>query len=721
MLGATGRFFWVFACVGLIASARCQWTFAEDAIVIADFEGSDYGTWTTTGDAFGKGPAKGTLANQMQVEGYLGERLVNSFQGGDGATGTLTSPPFRIERKYITFLIGGGGWAEETCMNLIVDGQVVRTASGPNTISGGSERLSPLAWDVHELIGKSARIAIVDNHRGGWGHINVDHIQQVQDKGSAPLAPVPQVMLRNATRQIKIQNKFLLLPVKNDGKKRVVEILVDGKGWQKFDIELADDQADWWAQLDVESLNGKAIDVVVDRLPADSKALDQVHNSEQDASSNNLYAEALRSQFHFSPKRGWTNDPNGLVYFNGEYHLFFQHNPYGWNWGNMHWGHAVSRDLVHWNEIGEALYPDETGPMFSGSAVVDWNNTSGFGAEGKPPLVLIYTAAGNPTTQCIAYSLDGRHFTKYANNPVIQQITAGNRDPKVFWHAPSRQWVMVLYVELDGKHTIQFMTSPNLKQWSKSSIVPGGSGGDKYLFECPDLFELPIDGLSSKSMWVLNAADSRYALGSFDGRLFQVQQERIDDVRGRGFYAAQTFSDTPGRRIQIGWLQAASPGMAFNQLQSLPMELSLKSTPAGPRLVRKPVTELQTLRTGGNQADSLAEFRSELIELIASWDANEEIEMQVRDASLRYEAQQGKLTINDVEVALPKTVALQSLHIFVDRTVVEVLAADGQVYVTLPLISRSEHQSVQIAKGTDAFKRVELYRLDSIWRKLKQP
>jgi fructan beta-fructosidase len=205
----------------------------------------------------------------------------------------------------------------------------------------------------------------------------------------------------------------------------------------------------------------------------------------------NLYQESLRPQFHFSSQRGWLNDPNGLVYYRGEYHLFYQHNPYGWTARNMQWGHAVSRDLVHWEELDTAIQPDARGWIWSGSAVIDWDNTSGLGKDGQPPMVLFYTAAGNPFTQCLVYSLDGRTFTKYEGNPIVPQITPGNRDPKVIWYEPTKSWVMTLYVSepvptsLNGgqRNAIYFLTSHNLKDWAISSTIEG-------FFECPDLFEL---------------------------------------------------------------------------------------------------------------------------------------------------------------------------------------------------------------------------------------
>ena len=504
-------------------------------ILIADFESETYLDWKTTGDAFGPGPARGTLKGQMNVEGFHGKGLVNSFNNGDDTTGTLTSPPFKIERRFIRFLIGGGNNEANLSINLVIDGKRVRSSTGPNDKPGGSETLAPDAWDVGDRSGESAVIQIVDQAKGGWGHINVDQIVQSNRR--------PPMMLSNAKTEIHVEKRYLNLPIKNGGPKRNLTILLDGRVEVINEIELADATPDWWAFTDVSAWKGKTITLQVDKLREDSQGLKSIDQSDLIKDADNLYREPLRGQFHFSSRRGWNNDPNGLVYYNSEYHLFYQHNPYGWGWGNMHWGHAVSGDMVHWNELGDVLAPDAFGPMFSGSAVVNWNNTSGFAKDGKPPLVLIYTAAGNPTTQCIAYSTDGRNFTKYSVNPVLKQITSGNRDPKVMWHAATKKWVMVLYVELNKEHTIHFFTSPNLREWTLGSVSRGGTmGKDGYFYECPDFFQLLVDEKPEDKKWTLLAANTEYATGSFDGSTFKPEQSRLRGQRGRGFYAPKRLA-----------------------------------------------------------------------------------------------------------------------------------------------------------------------------------
>lgn len=688
----------VVAAVVLLAACTASATAQEAVgpeILVADFESEGYGDWKVEGTAFGKGPARGALPGQMAVEGFSGSGLVNSFFEGDASVGTLESPQFVIQRSYITFLIGGGMNPEQLALQLLIDGKVVRQATGPNDRSGGSEALVRESWEVNEYKGSKATIRILDQATGGWGHINVDHIVQTDKK--------PPGLIRDAKRQFVVNARYLNIPIKNGAAKRMVTLIVDGQDVVRNEIELADGTADWWAPMDVSAWTGQTITLNVDKLPEESVALAAIEQSDTLKDADNLYAEPLRGQFHFSPRRGWNNDPNGMVYYNDEYHLFFQHNPYGWGWGNMHWGHAVSKDMVHWQELGDKLLPDSMGTMFSGGAVVDWKNTSGFGKDGKPPLVLFYTAAGSSFVQGIAWSTDGRTFTKYAGNPVLQQITGGNRDPKVIWHEPSGKWVMVLYVEVNGVHTIHFFTSPNLRDWTFTSKTDG-------FFECPEFFELPVDGNSAQTKWVLLAASSEYQIGTFDGTKFTPESPKVPGHRGRGFYAAQTFSDVPdGRRLMMGWFQTETRGMPFNQSMSIPLELRLGSTENGPRLTFAPAGELESLRTKSHSINTrslkqgdpnpLDSVRAELIELRAEFEPGtaNEIVFLVRGATIVYDAQKQELVVNGHRAAAPLSNGRQGLTIFCDRNGLEVFASGGLCYVPMPFIPKADDLSVGIA------------------------
>jgi sucrose-6-phosphate hydrolase SacC (GH32 family) len=698
---------------------------AADDVIVADFERETHAPWTVTGEAFGSGPASGALPGQMHVDGFNGAGLVNSFNKGDDSTGSLTSPEFRLEGKYLSFLIGGGMNAEKLALQLLVDGKAVRSATGPNDRPGGTEALAQGSWDVSELSGKSATLRIIDEAKGSWGHINVDHIMQTDVK---PKGPPP--LISNAERSLTASARYLHLPIKNGAPKRVVTLLVDGKVVVRNDIELADGTPDWWAPMEVSEWQGKPVTLRVDKLPEDSTALSSIGQSDTIRNNDDLYREPLRGQFHFSPQRGWNNDPNGCVFYNGEYHLFFQHNPYGWGWGNMHWGHAVSKDLVHWQELGDKLLPDDMGPMFSGSAVVDWNNTSGFGKDGKPPLVLFYTAAGNPTVQGMAYSTDGRKFTKYAANPVLKQITSGNRDPKVIWHEPTKRWVMVLYVGLEGgKHTVHFFTSPNLRDWTLASIAEG-IAGTPFLYECPDFFELTVDGDASRRKWVLLGADSRYAVGSFDGIRFTAEQTNLPGHRGKGFYAAQSFSDVPdGRRIFIGWWQTETKGMPFNQSMTVPLELKLTQTDDGPRMTFSPVKELEVLRAKTHRPNvkslkpgdknPLDAISAELVEVRVEFEPGDakEVVFNIRDIMVEYDVMKQELSVAGHRAPAPLRDGKQRLIIYCDRTGAEVFASDGLCYVPMPFNTKPENKRLyfETRGGTATVNALEVHELRSAW------
>jgi sucrose-6-phosphate hydrolase SacC (GH32 family) len=500
------------------------------------------------------------------------------------------------------------------------------------------------------------------------------------------------------------------------------------------DIELADggdtNRPDWWAPLDVSAWRSKQIVLRVDKLPENSAALTSIEQSDTLHDAGSLYRERLRGQFHFSPRRGWNNDPNGCVFYKGEYHLFFQHNPYGWAWGNMHWGHAVSKDLVHWEELGDKLWPDAMGPMFSGSAVVDWKNTSGLGKsdsakDGQPPLVLFYTAAGNPTVQCLAHSTDGRIFTKYTGNPILKQITPGNRDPKVIWHEPTKRWVMVLYVELAGQHTIHFFTSENLKDWKLASITDG-------FFECPDFFELPVDGDASRKRWVLLGASSEYRVGTFDGEKFGSESPKLPGQRGKGFYAAQSFSDVPdGRRLFIGWFQTETKGMPFNQSMTVPLELNLMQTDDGPRLTFAPAKELEKLRAKSHKFGALTlkpgdknpldAIRAELVEVQVEFVPGEarEVVFNIRDVMVQYDTQKRELSVAGHRAPAPLREGKQRLTILCDRMGTEVFASDGLCYVPMPYNTNPDNLRcfLETRGGAAKITSLELHELRSAWEK----
>lgn len=521
---------------------------------------------------------------------------------------------------------------------------------------------------------------------------------------------------------LKVTDRYLNLPVSHQVDRAAMSFEINGKPERIFDIRLAPGNPDYWVFCDVSLFKGKTIKIKYNGNPA---GLQRIYQANQIAGQDSLYKEKNRPQLHFSSRRGWNNDPNGLLYYQGEYHLFYQHNPYEREWGNMHWGHAVSKDLVHWEELPVALYPDHCGTAFSGSAVIDYDNTAGFNKGSIPAMIAIYTADTNEKqVQCLAYSHDkGRTWTKYSGNPVIDSKAKWNskdtRDPKVFWYKPNREWVLVLN-ERDG-HSIY--TSGNLKEWTYRSHVTG-------FWECPELFELPVDGNPSRTKWVMYGASGTYMIGSFDGHTFTPEAGKYYYNTG-AMYAAQTYTNIPhsdDRRIQIGWGRISHPGMPFNMMMLLPTELTLRTTKEGIRLFSYPVKEVNALQSEGSKWTSLT-TREATAKLQPFNDAGcLRIKMTIHlshatDAGLNLFGQQlvkydmNANLVNGVFYSPEDRTSMDlTADIILDRTSVEVFIDGGAYSYSMERRAHGGNKEGFLFWGNNVeVKKLEVYPMKSIW------
>ena len=416
------------------------------------------------------------------------------------------------------------------------------------------------------------------------------------------------VVAQSAELSFKVKSKYLNLPISQEAERRRLSFQAKSVDDLSVVARLSA-EPDYWVFKDLTAYKGKTLTITFD---GPEEALAKVYQADSIHDASLIYKEKYRPQFHFTTRRGWVNDPNGCIWHDGLYHLYYQHNPFEREWENMTWGHATSPDLLHWTEHAPVLHPDSLGTMFSGSAVFDKDNTSGFGTKKNPPLVFAYTAdRSDKEVQCIAYSQDGgMTLFKYEGNPVIDSHdkwqTHDTRDPRMFWYSPlptspkgeehqsgtlaSRGemeggwWVLVLN-ERNG-HSIY--TSDDLKNWTYQSHVNG-------FWECPDLFPLAVDGNPNDVRWVMLGASNTYMIGRFDGKVFTPESGKHRFSTG-AIYAAQTFNNVPdGRRIQIGWANIDHRGMPFRGQMLLPTELTLRTTKDGVRLVSKPIREVSSL------------------------------------------------------------------------------------------------------------------------------
>ncbi len=459
-------------------------------------------------------------------------------------------------------------------------------------------------------------------------------------------------------------------------------------------------------------------------------------------SDTETYNETYRPQFHFSPPQNWHNDPNGLVYYKGEYHMFYQYNPKGNEWGYMHWGHAVSKDLVHWENLPIALYPDnnsedkEICTAFSGSAIVDENNVLGKQTGEEKTLVAFYTS--QKCGQRLAYSIDkGRTWQKLAENPIIPfDENDDARDPKVIWHNETNKWVMVLYrksSEDEKSKGVSFYTSDNLVDWEWKSHIPG-------FYECPDLVKLQVTNRPGEFKWILFDGDGSYLIGNFDGATFTPESAKMKSDFGSNYYATQTWSNIPsedGRTLQIAWMRGGEfPGMPFNGQMSFPCELSLTKFSFGYKLVRKPVKEIEMLHgkhqswenkvlIPGINENKMKSVKGDCFHIIAEFDlkTSDNFGFIVRNnkknpgTEISYNVKRGVLTVLNSTVPVVPVDNKISLEILLDRTSIEIFANGGQTVISncfTPLKGAEEIVLFTIG-GELGLNKLDVYEMKSIW------
>ncbi|MDR1861156.1 MAG: glycoside hydrolase family 32 protein [Bacteroidales bacterium] len=465
------------------------------------------------------------------------------------------------------------------------------------------------------------------------------------------------------------------------------------------------------------------------------------------ASRDRKKEEIYRPQFHFSPEKNWMNDPNGLFWLDGHYHLFYQYNPHDTVWGDMHWGHAVSADLLHWQHKPVALTPDSDEPdnkgdAWSGTAIVDARNAAGFGSNSAPIPLLFYTSFQNG--QRMAYSADnGDTWTKYEHNPVLP-TTDDSRDPKVFFYEPANKYVMTLWQphspELpadsaknqEDTQGFAFYSSTDMKSWKFESFLPG-------FYECPDIVELPVDGTPEKH-WVLFNGDGNYCIGDFDGHVFAPKTPLRKSDFGANYYATQTWNNIPatdGRTLQIAWMRDGEfPGAGFCGQMSFPCEISLLKSGESLQLLRKPAREIEllhkrpqvwenkTLIPGLNKTPVQA--KGDCFHIIGTFDINNVSSFgfvvahsrTYEGVEIRYDATKYVLSCMSAQVKLiPEDTNIITLEILLDRTSIEIFANNGKTVITNAILQNPAARNVTLYNtgGELIIKKLEIYPLRSIY------
>lgn len=558
---------------------------------------------------------------------------------------------------------------------------------------------------------------------------------------------------------VKGAKKYLLLPIQDNAPEGKICIVVDNQQQGVVaNVRLARDKVDYYVPFDLSAYEGKDISIDVQGMPESSLCWEKMNLTDTFDMTNH---EKFRPVYHHTPAYGWMNDPNGMFYKDGVYHLYFQHNPYGSTWGNMTWGHSTTTDLVNWNYEGLAIKPDAWGAVFSGSAVVDYDNTAGFG---KNAVVAFYTSAksspwGDTQSQSMAYSLDnGKTFVKYAYNPIVTSSKRDFRDPKVFWYAPDKHWVMILA----GGQEMDIYSSKNLKDWKYESSFGAKQGAHGGVWECPDLVELPVEGTKEKK-WVLicninpggpfggNAA--QYFVGTFDGKKFvnesPTQTKWMD--WGKDHYATVTFSNAPGGRcIALGWMsnwqyQTVLPTLQYRGSNTIARDLTLYRQDGELLLRCAPSPEIEKARM---QKVSVPSFKVsdsyDLASLLEGNDGAYEIDMTIKNSgaskimftlsndkgekvNMYYDIMRKQFVMDrsesgkvDFSVDFPAVTVAPvydtdniRLRLFVDRTSIEAFGEGGKFVMTNQVFPTEPYNKMSFVsvRGNFTVKSMDVYKL----------
>lgn len=527
---------------------------------------------------------------------------------------------------------------------------------------------------------------------------------------------------------LDVKENYMLLPVQDDAPEGKICIVRNNVQEGTFmNVRLARERVDSYVPFVLSAYKGQHISIDIQGVPENALCWKELKMSDSFDMTNK---EKFRPVYHHTPAYGWMNDPNGMFYKDGVYHLYFQYNPYGSVWGNMHWGHSTSTDLMHWKFEGCAIVPDAWGAIFSGSCVVDHENTAGFGKEA---VVAFYTSAkaspwGDVQSQSMAYSLDnGKTFVKYEGNPILTSSEKDFRDPKVFWYAPGKHWVMMLAV---GQH-MEIYSSVNLKEWKKESEFGAMQGAHGGVWECPDLVEIPVEGTREKK-WVLicnlnpggpfGGSAAQYFVGSFDGKKFvnesPTQTKWMD--WGKDNYATVTWNNAPdGRCIALGWMsnwQYANnvPTRQYRSANTLARDLTLYRE--GQELYLKSTPSVEVKKARGKKV-SIPSFRvsekHEIVNLFEEKQGAYEVEILIQNAgaskiafcllndkgekvSMYYDLNRKQFVMDRSEsgtvdfskdfpavTVAPANVDKElTLRLFVDRSSIEAFGEDGKFVMT---------------------------------------